>query len=50
MKIGLFCGSSTCYTEMTAEKIRAILGEELVDIHNVKESPLTLMSDYDLLL
>ncbi|EGR0417968.1 flavodoxin FldB [Vibrio cholerae] len=50
MKIGLFYGSSTCYTEMTAEKIRAILGEELVDIHNVKESPLTLMSDYDLLL
>lgn len=50
MKIGLFYGSSTCYTEMAAEKIRAIIGEELVDIHNVKDSPLTLVNDYDLLL
>ncbi|NOH80272.1 flavodoxin FldB [Vibrio sp. RE86] len=50
MKIGLFYGSTTCYTEMAAEKIRAIIGEELVDIHNVKESPLSLMTDYDLLI
>ncbi|NVD05688.1 flavodoxin FldB [Vibrio sp. JPW-9-11-11] len=50
MKIGLFYGSTTCYTEMAAEKIRAIIGEDLVDIHNVKESPLSLMSDYDLLI
>lgn len=50
MKIGLFYGSTTCYTEMAAEKIRGIIGEDLVDIHNVKESPLSLMTDYDLLL
>ncbi|WP_394248973.1 flavodoxin FldB [Vibrio profundi] len=50
MKIGLFYGSTTCYTEMAAEKIRAMIGEELVDIHNVKETPLSLMADYDLLL
>ncbi|MCG9556904.1 flavodoxin FldB [Vibrio kanaloae] len=50
MKIGLFYGSTTCYTEMAAEKIRGIIGEDLVDIHNVKESPLSLMADYDLLL
>ncbi len=50
MKIGLFYGSTTCYTEMAAEKIRGIIGEDLVDIHNVKESPLTLMSNYDLLI
>ncbi|MEF1170895.1 flavodoxin FldB [Vibrio sinaloensis] len=50
MKIGLFYGSTTCYTEMAAEKIRAIIGDDLVDIHNVKESPLSLMADYDLLL
>ncbi|MDE1225640.1 flavodoxin FldB [Vibrio aestuarianus] len=50
MKIGLFYGSTTCYTEMAAEKIRAIIGEDLVDIHNVKETPLSLMSDYDLLI
>ncbi|WGV99883.1 flavodoxin FldB [Vibrio sp. YMD68] len=50
MKIGLFYGSTTCYTEMAAEKIRAIIGEELVDIHNIKESPISLMADYDLLI
>ena len=50
MKIGLFYGSTTCYTEMAAEKIRGIIGEDLVDIHNVKESPLSLMADYDLLM
>ncbi|MBE4476471.1 flavodoxin, partial [Vibrio parahaemolyticus] len=36
MKIGLFYGSTTCYTEMAAEKIRNIIGADLVDIHNVK--------------
>ncbi|RJX70734.1 flavodoxin FldB [Vibrio sinensis] len=50
MKIGLFYGSTTCYTEMAAEKMRAIIGENLVDIHNVKESPLSLMTGYDLLI
>ncbi|MFA0194353.1 flavodoxin FldB [Vibrio artabrorum] len=50
MKIGLFYGSTTCYTEMAAEKIRGIIGEDLVDIHNVKETPLSLMANYDLLL
>lgn len=50
MKIGSFYGSTTCYTEMAAEKIRALIGEELVDVHNVKESPLSLMAEYDLLL
>jgi len=50
MKIGLFYGSTTCYTEMTAEKIRAFIGEDLVELHNVKETPLALMNDYDLLL
>lgn len=50
MKIGLFYGSTTCYTEMAAEKIRAIIGEDLIDIHNVKETPLSLMADYDFLV
>ncbi len=50
MKIGLFYGSTTCYTEMAAEKMRAIIGEDLLDIHNVKEASLNLMSDYDLLI
>lgn len=50
MKIGLFYGSTTCYTEMAAEKMRAILGEDLVDIFNVKQTPLTEMANYDLLI
>lgn len=50
MKIGLFYGSSTCYTEMAAEKIRAIIGEDLIDIHNVKETPLNKMNEYDFLI
>lgn len=33
-----------------SRKIRGIIGEDLVDIHNVKETPLSLMADYDLLL
>lgn len=50
MKIGLFYGSSTCYTEMASEKIRAFIGEDLVDVFNIKETPVTTMNDYDLLL
>jgi flavodoxin II len=50
MKIGLFYGSTTCYTEMVAEKIQAIIGADLVDVFNVKETPLEKMADYDLLL
>ncbi|QMV13329.1 flavodoxin FldB [Vibrio spartinae] len=50
MKIGLFYGSTTCYTEMAAEKIRAMIGEDIVDVHNVKDISLTRMQDYDLLI
>lgn len=50
MKIGLFYGSSTCYTEMAAEKIREILGEELVDLHNLKDVEPAKMAEYDILI
>ncbi|CAH0532674.1 Flavodoxin 2 [Vibrio stylophorae] len=50
MKVGLFYGSSTCYTEMCAEKIRDILGADLVQLHNVKDTPLSEMQHYDLLI
>ncbi|RYZ92286.1 MAG: flavodoxin, partial [Moraxellaceae bacterium] len=46
-QIGLFYGSSTCYTEMAGEKIRAELGEELVDIYNINESPIVTAQYYD---
>jgi len=50
MKIGLFYGSSTCYTEIVAEKIRDFIGDELVTLHNVKDDDPRLMEDYDLLI
>ncbi|MFV0574338.1 MAG: flavodoxin FldB [Vibrio sp.] len=50
MKIGLFYGSSTCYTEMAAEKIRAVIGEDLIDIYNVKDTPISQMQEYDFLI
>lgn len=50
MKIGLFYGSTTCYTEIVAEKIQAAIGEDLVDIFNIKDQPLTLCLDYDFII
>lgn len=48
--IGLFYGSSTCYTEMAAEKIRDQLGQNLVDIHNIADADPCLMEDYSFLI
>ena len=45
MNMGLFYGSSTCYTEMAAEKIRDIIGPELVTLHNLKVQVVELIPD-----
>ncbi|ART80123.1 flavodoxin FldB [Oceanisphaera avium] len=50
MNIGLFYGSTTCYTEMAAEKIGEQLGAELVDLHNIKDVPLARAQDYPILI
>lgn len=50
MNIGLFYGSSTCYTEIVAEKIATILGSEWVKLHNVKNTPLSQMCTYPVLI
>ncbi len=50
MNIGLFYGSSTCYTEMAAEKIRDVIGPELVTLHNLKDDAPALMEQYDALI
>ncbi|WP_371373070.1 flavodoxin FldB [Thalassotalea aquiviva] len=50
MKIGLFYGSTTCYTEMAAEKIQANLGASMVQLHNIKDTSLTACLDYDVLI
>lgn len=50
MKIGLFYGSSTCYTEMAAEKIRDILGHDFVDLHNIRDTAPEMMEQYNVLI
>jgi flavodoxin II len=48
--IGLFYGSSTCYTEMAGEKIRAELGEGWVDFFNINETPIVTAQFYDFII
>ncbi len=50
MKIGLFYGSSTCYTEIAAEKIQAVIGADIVDLFNIKTEPLSKINNYDILI
>lgn len=48
--IGLFYGSSTCYTEIAGEKIRATIGESLVDVFNIADTPIITAQFYDYLI
>ena len=48
--IGLFYGSSTCYTEMAGEKIRDRLGAARVDFFNINETPIIQAEFYDYLI
>ena len=52
--IGLFYGSTTCYTEMAGEKIRtalhALIGEERVDVFNIADTPMIQTQFYDYLI
>jgi flavodoxin II len=50
MKIGLFYGSTTCYTEMAAEKIQAEIGEETIALFNIKETPLSDVENFDIII
>jgi len=53
-RIGLFYGSSTCYTEMAGEKIRdhinGMFGADVVTMHNIASDPISLMTDYSYLI
>lgn len=49
-QIGLFYGSSTCYTEFVAEKIQQHLGESVVSLNNIASTPLEAMLNYELLI
>lgn len=50
MKIGLFYGSTTCYTEIAAEKIQETIGADLVELHNIKEIALANCLKYDFIV
>lgn len=53
-KIGLFYGSTTCYTEMAAEKIQHSLNqlfdENILELHNIKDVALSEAQNYDVLI
>lgn len=48
--IALFYGSTTCYTEIVAEKIQAILGTDRVDLFNVADTSIAAVADYPLVI
>jgi len=48
--IGLFYGSSTCYTEMAAEKIQRQFPNGSVDVVNIASSPIAEMQHYQQLI
>lgn len=50
MKIGLFYGSTTCYTEIAAEKIQSTLNLFPVELHNIKDIPLTELNNFDIII
>lgn len=50
MKIGLFYGSTTCYTEIAAEKIQEKLNNFSVELHNIKDTSLTEITNFDIII
>lgn len=51
MKIGLFYGSTTCYTEIAAEKIQEALKHKYtVELFNIKDTPLSDIHNFDVVI
>lgn len=49
-KIGIFYGSTTGNTEMIAQEIQKILGEDLVDLYDVESVNKNKLNDYEFLI
>ena len=52
-RIGIFFGSTTCYTEMAGEKLQAALQNKLnqaVDLFDIKDTPLAKSQEYDFII
>jgi flavodoxin II len=54
LKIGIFYGSTTCYTEMAAEKIQVkfhdLVGTDCVELFNIKDNALSKTEEFDILI
>ena len=50
MNIALFYGSTTCYTEIAAEKIQAQFDPQQITLFNIKDTPLTEIANHDILI
>jgi flavodoxin II len=50
LQIGLFYGSTTCYTEIAAEKIQQAIGEDIVTLFNIKDTSLKEAEQFDILI
>lgn len=49
-RIGIFYGSTTCYTEMAAEQIQVKLASRDAQLHNIIDTPISKCLDYDFLI
>lgn len=49
-RIGLFYGSTTCYSEIAAEKIQAQFPAGVVELHNIKDLPLQLSEQFEVII
>lgn len=49
-RIGLFYGSTTCYSEIAAEKIQAQFPAGVVELHNIKDLSLQLSEQFEVLI
>ncbi len=50
MKIGLFYGSTTCYTEIAAEKIQTHFDEGVIALFNIKDASLADCQQFDIII
>ena len=49
-RIGLFYGSTTCYSEIAAEKIQAQFPAGVVQLHNIKDVPLAACEQFEVII
>lgn len=50
LRIGLFYGSTTCFTEIAAEKIQAQFAPGEVELFNIKDVPLKQAEQFDVII